>query len=448
MRMRTATMAGVLMLSALATSGWAKPPMKPDAKANAKSGRMATVSRQAFGKLPGGASVDLYTLTNANGVKAKIMTYGATLTELDVPDRSGRIGNVVLGYDSLAPYVKGVPYFGATVGRVANRVAKGRFTLDGKTYKLAVNNGPNSLHGGIKGFDKRVWQATPMTAANGSAVRFTYLSKDGEEGYPGSLNVTVVYTLLNDNAIVIDYHAMSDKATPINLTNHTYFNLAGMNDVLDYELKLNADRYTPVDDTLIPTGAIKPVKDTPLDFTTAHKIGDRMLDLGGDPNGYDHNFVLNAEVKKGAPAAIVTDPASGRVLKMYTTEPGVQLYTGNFLDGTLIGRGGFTYDIHTALCLEAQHYPDSINHPNFPSVVLRPGETYRQRTVYAFTRNSRLLHRRVPKSCGRNAALFLNREKRAALYYIVLLRRCVSALTSARANHAQQHEEPHQQIEA
>ena len=371
-------MAGAFAL-APALSG-AHPAQKAAKAAPAK----ATVTRAPFGNISSGVAVDIYTLTNANGMKAKIMTYGATLTELHVVDKNGKMGDVVLGFDNLAQYVKGDPYFGATVGRVANRVAKGRFTLDGKTYKLAVNNGPNSLHGGVKAFDKRVWKATPLTAANGAAVHFTYLSKDGEEGYPGNLSVTVAYTLLNDNALVIDYHATTDKATPVNLTNHSYFNLAGKGDVLDYELMINADRYTPSDDTLIPTGAIKPVKGTPLDFTKSHKIGDNILDLGGDPNGYDHNYVLNASAKTGAPAAVAYEPTTGRVLKMYTTEPGVQFYTGNFLDGTLTGKGGFTYDIHTAFCLEAQHYPDSINHPQFPSEVLRPGQTYHQRTIYAF----------------------------------------------------------------
>jgi aldose 1-epimerase len=378
---RPAMTAAFLMLGALAVAPtFAKTPQKPVKKTTAK----ATVTRAPFGNISSGVTVDLYTLTNIHGMKARITTYGATLTELHVPDKNGKMGDVVLGFDNLAQYVKGGPYFGATVGRVANRVAKGRFTLDGKTYKLAVNNGPNSLHGGVKGFDKRVWKATPASVENGSAVKFTYLSKDGEEGYPGSLNVTVVYTLLNDNALMLDYAATTDKATPVNLTNHSYFNLAGKGDVLDYELMLNAARYAPSDDTLIPTGAIKPVKGTPLDFTKSHKIGDNILDLGGDPNGYDHNYVLNASAKTGAPAAVVYEPTTGRVLKMFTTEPGVQFYTANFLDGTLTGKGGFTYDIHTAFCLEAQHYPDSINHPQFPSEVLRPGQTYRQRTIYAF----------------------------------------------------------------
>ncbi len=376
-----------MLLTVLATvPAMAKPAPPTGGKTMAakNTSARATISRAPFGKLPDGTAVDIYTLTNAHGVKAKIMTYGGILTELHVPDRNGKMGDVVLGFDNLDQYVAGDPYFGALVGRVANRVAKGRFALDGKTYKLAVNNGPNSLHGGIKGFDKRVWKATPMTAGNGSALQLTLLSKDGDEGYPGNLSVTVVYTLLNDNALVIDYHATTDKATPVNLTNHTYFNLTGMNDVLTYIVQINADRYTPTDDTLIPTGEIKSVKDTPLDFTTPHKIGDKLFDLTGDPRGYDHNFVLNADVRKGAPAVIVEDPASGRVLKMYTTEPGVQLYTGNFLDSTLSGKNSMVYDIHTAFCLEAQHYPDSINHPQFPTTVLRPGQTYHQRTVYAF----------------------------------------------------------------
>jgi aldose 1-epimerase len=341
----------------------------------------AGVEKAEFGKLPDGAAVDIYTLTNAHGLVAKVMTYGATLTELHVPDKNGAMGDVVLGFDNLDQYVKGCPYFGATVGRVANRIAKGKFTLDGKEYTLAVNNGPNSLHGGLKGFDKVVWKAEIVKSGDGPSVKFSYLSPDGEEGYPGNLNVTVVYTLTNKNGLRLDYAATTDKDTPVNLTNHSYFNLAGKGPVLDHVVMINADRFTPVDDTQIPTGEIKEVKGTPMDFTTPHPIGEQMNEVPGDPKGYDHNYVLNG----GHLTARVTEPTTGRVLEMHTTEPGVQFYTSNFLDGTLTGIGGVTYDIHTAFCLEAQHYPDSVNHPQFPSVILKPGKTYRQRTEYDFS---------------------------------------------------------------
>lgn len=344
----------------------------------------ASVTKTAFGKLPDGTAVDLYTLTNANGLKARIMTYGATLTEMHVPDKSGRLGDVVLGFDSLAPYVKGHPYFGSTVGRVGNRIARGAFTLDGKAYTLATNNGPNHLHGGVKAFDKRVWKAAPKKSALGPSVAFTYTSPDGEEGYPGTLKVTVVYTLTNRNALRIDYTAATDRATPVNLTNHTYFNLAGKGDILGHEATFAAGRYTPVDDTLIPTGKIVTVKGTPMDFTTPHAIGERIARVGGEPKGYDHNYVKDAGGKYGL-AARVHEKTTGRVLTMYTSEPGFQFYTGNFLDGTLTGKGGNVYQQYDGFCLEAQHFPDSVNQPSFPSVILRPGKTYRQRTEYVFS---------------------------------------------------------------
>ena len=347
----------------------------------------AMIEKKPFGKTADGKDVDQYVLTNAAGMKAKVITYGAILTELDVPDRAGKSADVVLGFDDLKGYLAGHPYFGATVGRVANRVAKGKFTLDEKRYTLAVNNGPNALHGGLKGFDKKVWQAEQVPAKDGVAVKFTYHSPDGEEGYPGNLTVSVTYTLTNDNALRLDYTATTDKATPVNLINHSYFNLAGQGsgDILGHELTLEADKYTPVDETLIPTGKIEPVKGTPLDFTTAHKIGERIKEMKGNPGGYDHNFVLNGGGKKLAPAARVVEPKSGRVMEMSTTEPGVQFYTGNFLDGTNKGKGGAVYNKHAGFCLEAQHFPDSVNHANFPSVVLRPGQTYKQTTVYKFS---------------------------------------------------------------
>jgi len=341
------------------------------------------VRRTVFGKMPDGRTVHLYTLTNRNGLVAKITNYGAILTEMHVPDRSGKLGDVTLGFSDLNGYLKGHPYFGATVGRVGNRIAKGTFVLGGKTYKLATNNGPNHLHGGTAGFDKKVWQAAPVTSALGPAVRFTYTSRDGEEGYPGTLKVAVTYTLTRGNALRMDYTATTDKATPVNLTNHAYFNLAGKGDVLKHEVTMAAKRYTPVDATLIPTGEIAPVAGTPFDFTKPMSIGARLQQVGDKPKGYDHNFVRDLGETFGA-AATVYDPSTGRVLELRTDEPGFQFYTGNFLDGKLTGKNGVVYDQHNAFCLEAQHYPDSINQPKFPSVVLRPGQTYRQRTEYVF----------------------------------------------------------------
>ncbi len=345
----------------------------------------AGVTKAAFGKLKDGTPIEIYTLTNRNGLRARIMTYGATVTELHVPDRNGKPGDVVLGFDRLETYEKGHPFFGSTVGRFANRIAKGRFTLNGKTYTLATNNGPNHLHGGLKGFDKRVWKAAPRrNSAAGPSVRFTYTSRDGEEGYPGTLNVAVVYTLTNRNALRIEYAATTDKATPVNLTNHSYFNLAGRGTVLGHQVRLNAARYTPSDETLIPTGRIAMVKNTPLDFTALRPIGARINDVGKNPTGYDHNYVKNGGERFGL-AARVYEPTTGRVLEMYTDEPGFQFYTGNFLDATLTGKNGVVYEKHAGFCLEAQHYPDSPNKPMFPSVILRPGQTYRQRTEYVFS---------------------------------------------------------------
>jgi aldose 1-epimerase len=340
------------------------------------------IQKSFFGELPDGKPVHLYTLTNANGLVAKITTYGTILTELHVPDRNCKMTDVVLGYDSLAPYLKPHPYFGATVGRVANRIAKGTFVLDGQTYHLATNNGPNHLHGGLKGFDKAVWKAEPQAAA---AVKFSYVSPDGEDGYPGTLQTTVTMTLTDANELRIDYAALTDKPTPVNLTNHSYFNLAGSGDILGHELTLNADNVTAVDDTLIPTGALTPVAGTPLDFRTPKAIGSRFSELNVTPVGYDNNYVLNGGGKSLASAARVFEPNTGRVMEVLTTQPGVQLYTANWLDGSLIGKGGVAYRQHAALCLETQHFPDSINHPNFPSVVLRPGEKYRQTTVHKFS---------------------------------------------------------------
>jgi aldose 1-epimerase len=348
-----------------------------------------SIEKQAYGKLPDGTPIDAYVLTNAHGMQAKVITYGGLLTELRVPNKSGRAADVVLGFDNLEGYLKGHPYFGSNVGRVANRIAKGKFTLDGKEYTLAINNGPNALHGGEKGFDKQVWKAEPLESKNGPAVRFTYQSKDGEEGYPGNLTATATYTLTEDNGLRIDYTATTDKSTPVNLAHHTYFNLGGQDagSILDHVLWIDADKYTPTDETLIPTGELKDVKGTPLDFTQPTPIGKRIDQLKGKglPGGYDHNYVLNGgETKEPRVVVRVKDPKSGRVMEVLTTQPGVQLYTGNFLSGKEKGKSGAVYQQHHAFCLEAQHFPDSVNHADFPSTILKPGETYKQTTIYRF----------------------------------------------------------------
>jgi aldose 1-epimerase len=345
----------------------------------------STLTKSVFGKLPSGQRVYLFTLTNARGCVAKVTDYGTILTELHVPDRKGRLGDVVLGFDNLGQYLKGHPYFGCTTGRVANRIARGKFRLDGKTYSLAVNNGPNALHGGLKGFDKKVWKATPL---RGATVRFDYTSADGEEGYPGRLAVTVIMKLTDDNEFLIDYTATTSKPTPINLTNHSYFNLAGRDDIKSHKVLIAADFYTPKNADNVPTGEVRPVKGTPLDFTKPRAVGPRFGTLGGKPQGYDHNFVLRGDpTNSGLPAfcARVLEPESGRVMEVFTTEPGVQLYTANYLDGSLVGNGGVVYGRHSGLCLEAQHFPNSINIPHFPNTVLHPGETYHQLTIYRFS---------------------------------------------------------------
>ena len=347
---------------------------------------MGKVGRARFGQADGQA-VELYTLTNKNGLVAKLITYGACLTELHVPDKNGNLSDVVLGFDSLAPYLKEHPYFGVTIGRVANRIAKGQFSLDGKEYTLATNDGPNHHHGGHKGLDKRIWDASEATDDGAPAVRFAYVSPDGEESYPGNLSIAVTYTLTNDDELRIDYQATTDEPTPVNLTHHSYFNLAGAGRgaILDHELQIAADHYTPVYDTGIPTGDIASVKGTVMDFTEPMEIGTRIDRLTGDPRGYDHNYCLNSRAGLLALAARLRDPKSGRVMEILTTEPGIQLYTGNHLDGSLTGKEGKVYDKHAGLCLETQHYPDSIHHDDFPSTVLRPGETYTHTTVHRFS---------------------------------------------------------------
>jgi aldose 1-epimerase len=337
--------------------------------------------------------VDLYRLTNKNGVEAAITNYGGAIVSLKVPDRHGTLEDVVLGYDSVEGYVADKVYFGAIVGRYGNRIARAQFTLDGKTYTLAKNNGENTLHGGIKGFNKAVWSAKEISAKDGQALELTYLSKDGEEGFPGNLQVRVVYTLTDANELKIEYSATTDKKTVVNLTNHAYFNLLGVGlgsgDVLGHVLMIEADKFTPVDATLIPTGELRSVEGTPFDFRKPTKIGERIdsndeqIKLGG---GYDHNFVLRR--KAGDPislAARVVEPASGRILDVWTTEPGVQLYTGNFLDGSVHGKGEVAYPKRSAFCLETQHFPDSPNQPKFPSTELKPGERYQTTTIYKFS---------------------------------------------------------------
>ncbi|WP_141732754.1 aldose epimerase family protein [Oligoflexus tunisiensis] len=337
-----------------------------------------------YGQLADGTTIDSYTLTNRNGMTAKVITYGAIITELWVPDRKGQLADVVLGFENLQGYLGESPYFGAIIGRVANRIAAGKFTLDGKEYNLATNDGPHSLHGGAKGFDKVVWQAEPLQVSNGAALQLKYLSPDGEEGYPGNLKVTVVYTLTNENELKIEYTAQTDKATPVNLTNHSYWNLDASATILDHQLRLLAEHFTPVDETLIPTGVIAPVAGTPMDFTTPMPIGSRLDQLKGNPGGYDHNYVLTDKKNPLKLAARARGPISGRVLEIWTTEPGVQFYSGNFLDGSITGKYGRVYEKHAAFCLETQHFPDAVHHPNFPSIILRPGETLMSTTVHRF----------------------------------------------------------------
>jgi aldose 1-epimerase len=344
---------------------------------------------EPFGKTAKGEPVELYTLTNKNGVIAKVMTRGATLVQLHVPDKSGKTADVVLGWDDVAGYESADnQYFGCTTGRVANRIAKGKFTVLNKEYQIAVNNEPNSLHGGKeRSLDKVNWKAEPFEDHKGQGVKFSYTSPHMEEGYPGALSIEVSYQLTSDNELRIEYAATSDRPTPVNLTNHSYFNLggAGSPTVLDHVVQINADSYTPTDDTLIPTGKIEPVKGTPLDFTSPHALSERIAKLDATAAiGYDHNFVLSGKMGDLREIATVKDPKSGRVMKVKTTEPGVQLYSGNFLKGQ-VAKGGKTYAHRSALCLETQHYPDSVNHPEFPTTLLKQGETYKQICVYAFS---------------------------------------------------------------
>ncbi|MGH9802819.1 MAG: aldose epimerase family protein, partial [Blastocatellia bacterium] len=356
----------------------------------ASKGAEAKLKKESFGKLPDGTEVDSYRLTNKNGVEVKITNYGATVTSIKVPDRDGKMDDVALGYDSIAGYLAKNPHMGSLAGRYANRIANGEFKLGGKTFTLAKNNGPNHLHGGPNGFYKQLWKATDASGANGAAVRLTYLSKDGEENYPGTLEATVTYTLTDQNELKIAYLATTDKETVLNLTNHSYFNLAGAGsgDVLGHQLKINSKQTTEVDKTLIPTGKMSPVAGTPFDFTKLTAIGARI----NDPNeqlmlgkGYDHNFVLDTGGKLSVQAVEVYEPTTGRVMEVFTDQPGVQLYTANHLDGSIIGKGGKAYKQRGAFCLETQHYPDSPNKPNFPTTTLKPGEKYQTTTIYKFS---------------------------------------------------------------
>jgi aldose 1-epimerase len=345
------------------------------------------LSRQSFGQTADGTPVDLFTIRNSRGAEVKISNYGGIVTSFKVPDRHGRMGDVVLGYDTLADYIKSSPYFGCLVGRYGNRIAKGKFNLNGSEFTLATNNGPNALHGGLKGFDKVVWTPKILATPAGPALELHYVSGDGEEGYPGALAVTALYTLTEDNGLKLDYTATTDKETVVNLTQHSYFNLAGSGDVLRHEVMIKADKFTPVDNTLIPTGELRPVQGTPFDFSKPTPIGarigqeDEQLKFG---NGYDHNWVLSKPPGKLDVIATVYEPTTGRVLEVLSTEPGLQFYTGNFLDGTLTGKGGWVYKFRNALCLEPQHFPDSPNHPDFPSTVLKPGQEYHN-TIYRFS---------------------------------------------------------------
>jgi aldose 1-epimerase len=343
------------------------------------------ISKASFGAMGDGTPVDIYTLRTADGVEVRLTNYGGTITSWMAPDRQGRFGDVVLGCDTLEGYLTGKSYLGCIAGRCANRIGKARFTLNGKTYQLAVNNGPNTLHGGVRGFDKVVWQAAASMTADGPAVELSYLSKDGDEGYPGNLRVKAVHTLTSDGGVRIDFTAMTDQDTVVNLTNHSYFNLAGKGDVLGHLMQINGDKITPIDATLIPTGELQPVAGTAFDFRKPASIGarigeaDEQLKFGG---GYDHNWVLNKAPHKLEVAARVTEPTSGRVLEVLATQPGVQFYSGNFLDGTIKGKNGWNYQYRNGFCLEPQHFPDAVNHPNFPSPVVKAGGTYRETIIF------------------------------------------------------------------
>jgi aldose 1-epimerase len=362
---------------------------------NQNSSDITSITSKPFGKTKSGQAARLFTLKNANGCETTITTYGGIVTSLKVPDKNGKLGDVVLGFNNLEGYVNDTyvgacPYFGALIGRFGNRIADGKFTLEGKTYQLAKNDGPNHLHGGKVGFDKVVWSAKPLNTQNGPALELKYLSKDGEEGYPGNLDVTAVYTLTNKNELRVDFTATTDKATIANLTHHSYFNLAGEGNgtILDHLVTINAGKFTPVNKTLIPTGELRSVKGTPFDFTKPHTIGERVNAKDEQIKfglGYDHNWVVNRLIGGLRKAVKVEEPTTGRVMEVLTTEPGVQFYCGNFLDGSLVGKGGKKYAHRSGFCFEPQHFPDSPNQPKFPSTVLKPGQTYKNTIIYRFS---------------------------------------------------------------
>jgi aldose 1-epimerase len=386
MRRLTSVLSLLSCSLALVAVGQEDQPKKPRPLQNPKAKTAMTIEKTSFGKTKDGTEIQLFTCKNSGGLVLKVMTYGATVVSMETPDKLGNVRNIQLGFPKLDGYLARHPYFGSTVGRYGNRIAGGKFTLDGKEFKLATNNGPNHLHGGIKGFDAVVWKAEEVKTADAVGVKFSYTSKDGEEGYPGTLQVTATYTLTSANEMRIDYTATTDKPTVLNLTNHCYWNLggAGSGKILEHQLTINADKYLPIDATSIPTGELADVKGTAMDFTTPHAIGERIEELKKPPHqtkGYDHCYVLRGQEGKLALAAKAVDPARGRTMEIHTTEPGVQLYCGNFLDG---GEGGGGYQQHDAFCLETQHFPDSPNQPKFPSTVLKPGQTFKSTTVHKF----------------------------------------------------------------
>jgi aldose 1-epimerase len=372
---------GILSLGILFSGCSGKSGDEERTKSKAMESLTEQIRKTPFGTMEDGREVYVYTLSNSAGMEVDIINYGAIVTSIRVPDREGNRENVVLGFDNLQQYLGPHPFFGAIVGRYANRIAEGRFTIDGRTYQLTLNDGNNHLHGGGEGFYTKFWDAELI---NGNTLQLSYVSSDGEEGYPGTLEVSMTYTLTEQNELIIGYEAVTDKATPVNLTSHGYFNLSGdlSGDILGHVLMLDADYYTPVNDQLIPTGEIAPVRGTAFDFTTPYPIGSRIHQI---PGGYDHNYVLNPSQESMRFAGVLIHPESGRKMEIYTTKPGIQFYSGNFLDGSLHGFDGVAYNQYAGLCLETQYYPDSPNQPNFPSSILMPGETYRSKTIYKFS---------------------------------------------------------------